>query len=121
MARIWEGKYAGNFIVSESTTGGTGVSRSREQFTVPANSPALKVGQVITVTAGVVTIYADGDTPAGVVFDNVAVDTVNAQEQVMLVRDCEVNGAELEWDVSLTNAQLVIATTALTALGIIVR
>ena len=122
MSRIWEGKYAGNFIVSEANVGSTGVSRSREEITIPAASPDLLAGQVVTIDgAGAITVYADGDTPAGVIYDNYPANATDPQQGVILVRDFEANGAELEWDAALTNAQKLTAIDALKAIGIIVR
>ena len=122
MARIWEGKYAGHFIVSEANVGSTGVARGREQIAIPAASPDLMSGQVVTVAAGgAITVYADGDTPAGIMYDNYPADAVNEQQGVILVTACEVNGAELEWDAALTNAQKLTAVAALGDIGIVVR
>ena len=121
MTRLWEGKHAGSFIVSEATSNsGTSFGRSRETVTIQASAGDMKVGQVVTNTGGVWTIYADTDTPAGILFDAVP-DSTATQEAVLIARDAEVNASEIEWDSALTTAQVKTGVAELAKLGIIVR
>lgn len=121
MTRLWEGKHAGSFIVSEANSNSaSSFGRSRETIAVQASADAFEVGQVVTDTNGVWTIYADGDTPTGIIFDAVPVST-SIQAAVLIARDAEVNGAEIEWDAALTSAEIKTGVAELAKLGIIVR
>lgn len=124
MASQWlqEGDHAGGFIVSEASQGSTGVSRSREAVTY-TGSTALVAGQVVVNTAGVITPYINGTTADAnaVLFDNVEAGDVTTQRCVVLARDCEVNGAELNFTAAETPTGIANAISELAAVGIIVR
>lgn len=67
MTTLIEGKHAGEYLVSEATVGGAGVSRSRDAIVV-ASGQNLVAGAVLGVsTAGTATAAADaGNTGDGV-------------------------------------------------------
>lgn len=107
MASPWlvEGKHAGDFIVSEASSGASGVSRSRsvKQYNV---AEASEAGQVVAIVAGKVVPFEvathttagvlNADTLIGVLFDNQpAGDGTTDVDVVVLMRDCEVNAAEI--------------------------
>lgn len=118
---IAEGKYAGEFIVSEAN--GT---RSKTTGTVLSGS-VLSAGELVgKVTAsGKYAPYnpagADGtQTVAGISFDNVADAGADVAGKVFIVRDAEVRGSDLTYNEAV--AGVVTAEIAgLLALGIIVR
>lgn len=124
MASAWivEGKYAGDFIVSEASGGSTGVSRSRDSVTY-AGAANLSAGQVVVVSAGTVVPYLNGTSGAAnaILFDNTTAGDVTVQNCVVLSRDCEVNGAEIVFDDAETAGGIASAITELAAAGIIVR
>ncbi len=127
MSKVFtEGTHPGEFIVSEANVGAGGVSRSRDAIIV-ATGQTLVAGSVV----GLVTVsgeYAahnpaasDGsEVAAGVLFDAATTTTATA-DAVALVRDCEVNAAEIVWDAAITAPQLITAGAELKALGIIQR
>lgn len=121
MPELSEGRHAGEFLVSEANG-----SRSRENVTVAAGQN-LKAGAVLgKLTAGgefraVQPGGADGsEAAAGILWDSVDA-TAAAKPGVAIVRDAEVNGAELEWPAGITDPQKTTAIGELAALGIIVR
>lgn len=121
--QITEGRYAGCFIVSEANVGATGVSRSRDTFTIPTNGNIVKVGTVVRITAaGVIIPWALGDADPVIMYDNLGV-TTETTDIVGLVRDCEVNGDELYWGAAIEAdpASVVTAIAELKAYGIVVR
>jgi len=121
MATLTEDFHDGGFVVSEAN--GT---RSREVVTLLAGQ-AYKAGTVLgKITAsGKYTVYdpanLDGsETPAGVLRG--AVDATAADAPgTALVRDAEVNAAELEWFAGATANQKATGQAGLATLGIIAR
>ena len=125
MASPWilEGAHDGAFIVSEATSGATGVSRSRSVGTY-AGATALKAGQVVCVSAtNVITAFLNGTSDAAnaVLFANTDAGDVTIQDAVVLVRDCEVNSAELFFDDAEVAGGIAQAYIDLETNGIIVR
>ena len=121
MPVLTEGRYAGEFIVSE----GNG-KISRETITV-LSSQTLQAGAVLgKVTASgkykaLDPAAADGpQSAAGIVYDAVDASTADA-EGVGVVRLAEVNAAELVWPGGITAGQKTTALGQLTALNIIAR
>lgn len=121
MTILTEGKYAADFVVSEAS--GT---RSRDAVTI-AQSVALESGTVlgkVTATAKYIALNPAANTGA----ENAAgllrsgVDATAADvSAVAILRDAEVNGAELVWPDAITPEQKASASAELAALGIIVR
>ncbi len=117
-----EGLHAGGFIVSEANG-----ARSREQIVVVAGQ-TLSAGAVLGIVnaSGKYAAYdngaADGTQAAvGILLE--AVDAAAAdQPGVALVRDAEVNAAELDYSAgSSGGADITAAIADLLALGIIAR
>lgn len=126
MASSWheEGNHAGHFIVGEATVGATGVSRSREVVSY-AGANVLTAGTVVHYdpAAGTIVEYVNGTTgdANGLVFDNVDAGDTTAQTAVVLVRDCEVNAAEITFEASNTPTNIADALNELETAGIIAR
>lgn len=119
-----EGSHAGAFIVSEASSGATGVSRSREQCSY-SGAEALQAGQVVVVDLAAKTVVAylngtSGDAN-GVLFDNTPAGDVDTRQCVVIVRDAEVNAAELIFDDAEVAGGIASATTELATVGIIAR
>ena len=121
MAILTEGKYAADFVVSEAS--GT---RSRDVVTF-AQSAVLEPGAVlgkVTATAKFVALDPAADTGAEIAAGLLrsGVDATAADvSAVAILRDAEVNGAELVWPDAITPEQKAAAITDLASLGIIVR
>lgn len=121
MATLEEGRHAGEFIVSEANG-----HRSRLQATVLADE-VLEAGHVVGRVTATNKLREwnpannDGSEAVfGVAFAKV--DATGADKQgVVLVRDCEVNGAELVYFDGATEGNIETATLALEGLGIIAR
>jgi len=120
MTTLTEGQHAGEFIVSEANG-----LRSREIKTLISGQDLAAGAVVGEITAsGKLTEVApaanDGsETAAGILV--YACDASSADEAcVSIVRDAEVNGAELVWP-TVTAEQKTAAIAELAALGIIVR
>lgn len=121
MSTLTEGQHAGEFIVSEANN-----TRSRNRVTL-VSGENLSAGAVLgKITAsGKYAEYnpgnADGsETAVGVLFDNT--DASAADEScVALLRDAEVNSAELQWFAGATAGQITTGLAALAAVGIIGR
>lgn len=121
MAILTEGKYAADFVVSEAAG-----SRSRDVITI-AQSGALEPGAVLgKVTASgkfvaLAPAAATGEEAAAGLLRSGVDATVADISAVAILRDAEVNGAELVWPDGITAEQQAAAITELAALGIIVR
>ena len=120
MARLVEGKHAGAFLVSEAEG-----SRSRESVSIPAFQSTMNAGSVFYLDpiSAVPVLYTDAalEDPKGILFDNLTASS-SPQQITYIARDAEVNGAEIEFDPSMTPAQLAVATSNVeTKLGIIIR
>ncbi|WP_020408929.1 head decoration protein [Hahella ganghwensis] len=121
MATLTEGRHAGEYIVSEANG-----CRSRERVTIDGED--LGACTVIAKVASTgnykqldpSSTTADVDVAAGVLFDAV-IATGTTADAVAHVRDCEVNGYDLEWPDGITDNEKATAITELAALGIIVR
>src|SRR5690606_26759444 len=90
-----EGQHAGHFIISEANG-----HRSRETITVKEGE-VLSAGAVIALqtSTGKYIQYQNDETSLGakaILFDNVDA-TDGDVEAVAIVRDAEVNGADLQW------------------------
>ncbi len=108
------------FLLSEANE-----YRSRKKVTVDASGGALASGTVL----GIVTASGDyvrhaagasdgSEDEAGILlYDIGAVE----EEAVVIVRDAEVNEADLTYEAGADAAQVTASNTALAALGIIVR
>jgi hypothetical protein len=121
MPELQEGRYAGEFIVSE----GNG-KISRETITVLSGQD-LGAGAVLgKVTASgkykaLDPAAVDGsEAAAGILFDAVDASTADA-EGVAIVRLAEVNAAELVWPASITGPEQATALGELAAVNIIAR
>ena len=115
MATKIETPHTGGFIVSESNG-----SRSRTAITVLAGG-VLEVGQLYVLDGAEKAIpYTDGATVAGIAWDKYDA-TLNDVEGAGVVRDAEVNEAELVVFAGATATQIKTAMTGLEALGIIAR
>lgn len=119
MTTLTEGMHAGEFLVSEAN--GT---RSREIATLTSGQD-LEAGTVVaTVSAKLVAFDQDGadgsETITGILYDGVDASGAD-QPCVVIVRDAEVNGAELVWPADIEAGEKTTAIAALAALGIIVR
>lgn len=98
-------------------------------FTITAGGTAMVAGDSFTITvaagSGKWTQFdqdgTDGsETAAGVLIDNV--DATSADQTcVVLVRDAEINGAELTWPSDIETSEKTAAIAQLAALGLIVR
>ncbi|MBL4781790.1 MAG: head decoration protein [Porticoccaceae bacterium] len=120
MTELTEGRHAGEFIVSEANG-----SRSREAITVVSGQD-LGAGDVVgKVTASSkYAIYnnaaSDGtEVAAGILYAAVDASAADAGG-VVVIRDAEVNAAEIGWN-SQAQGAIDAGTTDLLALGIISR
>ena len=121
MPELQEGRYAGEFLVSE----GNG-RISREIITVLSGEtlqPAAVLGRV-TASGKYKALdpaAVDGsEVAAGILYD--AVDAAAADaEGVAIVRLAEVNAAELVWPAGITGGEQATALGELAALNIIAR
>jgi len=112
-----EGSHAGGFIVSEANG-----MRSREQITV-REGEVLEAGTVLATVAGKRVGYdndASGAAASGILFDSVDA-TDGDVEAVAIVRDAEVNAAELVWPDENDTTDINAGLVDLAALGIILR
>jgi Bacteriophage lambda head decoration protein D len=121
MPELQEGRYAGEFVVSE----GNGTI-SRETITVLAGE-TLQAGAVLgKITASgkykeLDPAAVDGsEAAAGILYDAVDASAADA-EGVAIVRLAEVNAAELVWPAAITAPQQATALGELAALTIIAR
>jgi len=121
MPQLQEGRYAGEFLVSE----GNG-RISREIITVlsgEALQPAAVLGKVTASGKykGLDLAAVDGsEAAAGILYDAVDASAADA-EGVAIVRLAEVNAAELVWPDGITGPEQTTALGELAALTIIAR
>jgi hypothetical protein len=115
-----EGRYAGEFLVSE----GNG-KISRETITV-LSGQTLQAAAVLGKTASgkykvLDPAAVDGsEVAAGILYDAVDASAADA-EGVAIVRLAEVNAAELVWPAGITGGEQTTALGELAALNIIAR
>lgn len=119
MTTLTEGKYPGEFILSEANC-----SRSRETGTLVLGQN-LSAGAVLGIitASGKLAAYdndaVDGtQTAAGILFDNVDATAADVAGVVYFARDAEVRKSDLAW--KDTDAETA-GTPQLKTLGIIVR
>ncbi|MBO6775862.1 MAG: head decoration protein [Marinibacterium sp.] len=123
MTTLTEGKHAGGFLVWE-------VLRDyiRETVTIASGAGKLAPGTVLgkITTGGKYTVLTPGATngsqnAAGIVWAGVDATDADAPGVVVLRGPAIVNRHEIIWPEGATEAQITAATTALAALGIILR
>ncbi len=117
-----EGRYTAEFLVSEAN--GT---LSRDVVTIMSGAGELAAGAVLgKVTAsGKYTALApaanDGSEAAAAILYEGADVTAADVKRTSVLRDAEVNGAELVWPTGITEPQKATAISQLAAHGILVR
>lgn len=118
MATLNEVRGIGAFLVSEANG-----MRSREVDTIASGSGKLESGQLLgrlTVGGKLVPVDADADTGAetavAVLYAAVDATSADVTDAVVIVRDAEVNGAELIADVAVAGYE-----ADLLAAGIVIR
>jgi len=123
MTTLTEGKHAGGFLVWEVLRDYT-----RDTVTIASGAGKLEPGTVLgkITTGGKFTALAPAatngsQTAAGILWDAVDASTADAPGVVVLRGPAIVNRHEIIWPVGASEAQLTAATTALAALGIILR
>jgi hypothetical protein len=123
MTTLTEGKHAGGFLVWEVLRDYT-----RETVTIASGAGKLEPGTVLgkITTGGKYTGLAPAatngsQTAAGILWAGVDASAADAPGVVVLRGPALVNQHELVWPDGATEAQITAATTALAALGIILR
>ena len=123
MTTLTEGKHAGGFLVWEVLRDYT-----RETVTLVSGAGKLAPGTVLgrITTGGKYTILTPGassgsQNAAGILWGPVNATDADAPGVVILRGPVIVNRHETIWPEGATEAQITTATTALAALGIILR
>ena len=123
MTTLTEGKHAGGFLVWEVLRDYT-----RETVTLVSGAGKLAPGTVLgrITTGGKYTILTPGasngsQNAAGILWGPVNATDADAPGVVILRGPAIVNRHEIIWPEGATEAQITTATTALAALGIILR
>lgn len=123
MTILTEGSRKAEFIVSEANDW-----RSRDQATVTVPAAGLASGTILgVVTATGVYVRHDAaavdgsETEAGILFAPFPADAAGDYPATVIVRDAEVNSAELTYEAGADAAQITASNAALAAIGIIVR
>ena len=123
MTTLTEGKHAGGFLVWEVLRDYT-----RETVTIASGAGRLEPGTVLgkITTGGKYTGLAPAATngsqnAAGILWAGVDAADADAPGVVILRGPAIVNRHEIIWPEAATEAQITAATTALAALGIILR
>ena len=123
MTTLTEGKHAGGFLVWEVLRDYT-----RETITVVSGAGKLEPGTVLgkITTGGKYTGLAPAATngsqnAAAILWAGVDASSADAPGVVVLRGPAIVNRHELVWPDGATETQITAATTALAALGIILR
>ncbi len=123
MTMLTEGQHAGGFLVWESFSDYT-----RETVTIASGAGNLEPGSVLgkITTGGKYTRLAPAATngsqnPAGILWAGVDATAADALGVVILRGPALVNRHDLVWPEGATEAQITAATTALAALGIVLR
>ena len=123
MTTLTEGKHAGGFLVWEVLRDYT-----RETITIASGVGKLEPGTVLgkITTGGKYTGLAPAATngsqnAAGILWAGVDASAADAPGVVVMRGPALVNQHELVWPDGATEAQITAATTALAALGIILR
>lgn len=122
MTVLTEGNHRAEFLVSEAN--GT---RSREIVTV-LSATALEPGTVLALQDDIYYVALDEEATSSdisvavaVLYDHVDADSSDGLPAVAIVRDAEVNGAELIWPTGISAGDKTAAIAQLAAAGIIVR
>ena len=123
MTTLTEGKHAGGFLVWEVLRDYT-----RETVTLVSGAGKLAPGTVLgrITTGGKYTILTPGasngsQNAAGILWGPVDATDADAPGVVILRGPVIVNRHEIIWPEGASEAQITTATTALAALGIILR
>lgn len=123
MTTLTEGKHAGGFLVWEVLRDYT-----RETVTIASGAGKLAPGTVLgrITTGGKFTALAPAATngsqnAAGILWAGIDASGGDTPAVVILRGPAIVNRYELVWPTGATEAQITAATTALAALGIILR
>jgi len=123
MTTLTEGKHAGGFLVWEVLRDYT-----RETVTLVSGAGKIAPGTVLgrITTGGKYTILTPGasngsQNAAGILWGPVDATDADAPGVVILRGPVIVNRHEIIWPEGATEAQISTATTALAALGIILR
>jgi hypothetical protein len=123
MTTLIEGKHAGGFLIWEVLRDYT-----RETVTIASGAGKLSPGTVLgkITTGGKYTGLAPGATngsqnAAGILWDKADATDADAASVVILRGPAIVNRHEIILPEGATEAQITAATTALAALGIILR
>ena len=123
MTTLSEGKHAGGFLVWEVLRDYT-----RETVTIASGAGKLEPGTVLgkITTGGKYTVLTPAasngsQNAAGILWAGVDASAADALGVVVLRGPTLVNQHELAWPEGATEAQITAATTALAALGIILR
>ena len=123
MITLTEGKHAGGFLIWEVLRDFT-----RDTVTLASGAGKLAPGTVLgkITTGGKFTVLTPGATngsqnAAGLLWDGVDATDADASGVVLLRGPAIVNRHEIVWPEAATEAQITTATTALAALGIILR
>jgi hypothetical protein len=123
MPILTEGKHAGGFLVWDVLRDYT-----RETITLTSGAGLLASGTVLgkITTGGKYTVLTPGasngsQTAAGILWAGVDASNADAPGVVILRGPAIVNRYEILFPAGATEAQITTATTALAALGILVR
>jgi len=123
MTTLSETKHAGGFLVWEVLRDYT-----RETVTIASGAGKLEPGVVLgkITTGGKYTVLTPGasngsQNAAGILWAGVDATDADAPGVVILRGPAIVNRHEIVWPEGATEAQITAATTALAALGIILR
>ena len=123
MATLTEGKHPGGFLVWEVLRDYT-----RETVTLASGAGKLVPGTVLgkITTGGKFTVLTPSATngsqnAAGVLWGGADTTDADAPAVVLVRGPALVNRHEITWPEAATQAQITTATTALVALGIVLR
>ena len=123
MTTLTEGKHAGGFLVWEVLRDYT-----RDTVTVASGAGMLEPGTVLgkITSGGKFTALAPAatngsQTAAGILWAGVDASAADTPGVVLLRGPAIVNRHEIVWPEGATEAQITAATTALAALGLILR
>ena len=123
MTTLTEGKHPGGFLVWEVLRDYT-----RDTVTVASGAGKLEPGTVLgkITTGGKFTALAPAatngsQTAAGILWAGVDASAADTPGVVLLRGPAIVNRHEIVWPEGATEAQITAATTALAALGLILR
>ena len=123
MAMLTEGPHPGGFLIWEVLRDYT-----RETVTLASGAGKLAPGTVLgkVTTGGKYTVLTPAatngsQTAAGILWDKTDATDADASGVVLVRGPAIANRHELVWPEAATEAQITAATTALAALGIVLR